>query len=230
MQELYYLCPMNALKACIFDLDGVIVDTAHFHFLAWKRLTDELDIPFTTEDNEHLKGVSRVDSLHFLLRLAGKTLTPEAFEDALKRKNEWFLAHISTMTPADALAGIPAFLAELKSTGMRIALGSASKNARLILERIQLTHYFEVLIDGNQIEKAKPAPDVFLKGAEGLQLACHDCLVFEDGIAGIEAAHHAQMKAIGIGRQDVLHMADYVMPDFQGFTVGKLQDIWREMH
>lgn len=220
---------MNVLKACIFDLDGVIVDTAHFHFLAWKRLADELEIPFTPEENEHLKGVSRVDSLLFLLKLGGKTLSAEAFEDALKRKNEWFLAHIAQMTPQDALEGVPEFLAELQKEGIRIALGSASKNARLILDRIKLTHYFEVLIDGNQIEKAKPAPDVFLKGAEGLQLASQACIVFEDGIAGVEAAHHAQMKAIGIGKKEVLHMADFVMADFAGFTVGKLQEIWKNM-
>jgi beta-phosphoglucomutase len=214
------------LKACIFDLDGVIVDTAHFHFLAWKRLADELQIPFTEEDNEHLKGVSRVDSLNFLLKLGSKTLSPEAFEDGLQRKNTWFLEYISQMTPADALVGIPEFLGELQASPLRIALGSASKNARMILDRIGLTHYFEVLIDGNQIAKAKPAPDVFLKGAEGLQILPTECIVFEDGIAGVEAAHNAGMKAIGIGKVENLHMADFVMPDFQGFSVGKLQEIF----
>jgi beta-phosphoglucomutase len=216
----------NTLQACIFDLDGVIVDTAHFHFLAWKRLADELAIPFTEADNEHLKGVSRIDSLQFLLKLGNKTLSENHFQDCLHRKNEWFLAHISQMTPADALEGIPEFLEALKQSPIRIALGSASKNAQLILDRIGLTHYFEVLIDGNQIEKAKPAPDVFLKGAEGLQILPANCVVFEDGIAGIEAAHHAHMKAIGIGSIKNLHMADYVMSDFKGFDLPALQDIW----
>jgi beta-phosphoglucomutase len=217
------------LKACIFDLDGVIVDTAHFHFLAWKRLADELEIPFTEEDNEHLKGVSRIDSLHFLLKLGNKTISPEAFEDALYRKNSWFLDYIAQMTPADILGGISEFLALLQASSHRIALGSASKNARLILDRVGLTHYFEVLIDGNQIAKAKPAPDVFLKGAEGLGLSPTECLVFEDGIAGIEAAHNAGMKAIGIGKPDVLHMARYVVPNLEGMTIEKLENIFETM-
>ncbi len=220
---------MNTLKACIFDLDGVIVDTAHFHYLAWKRLADELSIPFTAEDNEHLKGVSRIDSLNFLLKLGKKALLPAHFEDCLKRKNEWFLASIANMTPADVLVGVREFLEELKHSPIRIALGSASKNAIFILDRVELTHYFEVLIDGNQIKQAKPAPDVFLKGAEGLQTLPAHCLVFEDGIAGIEAAHNAHMKAIGIGQTNVLHMADFVMPDFNGFNLASLQPIWEKV-
>jgi len=220
---------MNPLQACIFDLDGVIVDTAHFHYLSWKAIADELHIPFTIADNEHLKGVSRADSLNFLLKLGDVTLSPEAFEDCMKRKNEQFLTFIAGMTPADALNGIPEFLEELKQSAVRIALGSASKNAVLILDRIGLTHYFEVLIDGNQIKNAKPAPDVFLKGAEGLEILPAYCLVFEDGIAGIEAAHNAGMKAVGIGDKNILNMADAVMPTFEQCTLATIQNIWQSM-
>ena len=217
---------MKPLLACIFDLDGVIVDTAHYHYLSWKRLADELEIPFTLEDNEHLKGVSRADSLRFLLKLGNKTLSTEAFEAGMKRKNEWFLEYIAQMTPEEALEGIPAFLEELKQSPIRIALGSASKNAQMILDRIGLTHYFEVLIDGNQISQAKPAPDVFLQGAASLGLDPAHCLVFEDGIAGLEAAHNAGMKVIGVGDATVLQQADYVIPNFKDFSVGKVTEIF----
>lgn len=213
---------MTHIKACIFDLDGVIVDTARYHFLAWKRLAEELDIPFTEEDNEQLKGVSRVESLKLILQLGDKELSQETFEAALQKKNTWFVEFIHQMTPAHILPGVRRFLDELQTHHIRIALGSASKNAETILSQIQMTDYFEVIMDGNKITKAKPDPEVFLKGAEALGVRAEDCVVFEDAVKGIEAAQKGGMYAIGVGDEKILHKADFVIQNFEKMHLERL--------
>jgi beta-phosphoglucomutase len=210
------------IKACLFDLDGVVVDTAHFHFLAWKNLSEKLGFDFTEHDNERLKGVSRMDSLAILLEIGKVNLTgPEKIRYA-EEKNQLYLQYIRNMTPDDVLPGVKTFLSELKESGILLGIGSASKNARTILERVGLMAVFDVIVDGNLISQAKPHPEVFSLGAEMLQVDPSQCIVFEDAIAGIQAAHNAGMKCIGVGAAAVLHEADLVIPGFRDL---RLSDI-----
>lgn len=216
------------IEACLFDLDGVVVDTAKYHFIAWKALAKELGFEFSIEDNERLKGVSRMQSLEILLEIGGKQFSePEKLEMAGK-KNTLYVSFIEKMTPEEILPGVKNFLQELKNAGIKIALGSASKNAPMILEHIQLTEMFDAIVDGNSITEAKPNPEVFLKGAEKLKVLPENCVVFEDAIAGIEAAQNAGMFSIGIGEQETLGFADLVIPGFDGFTLEKLLNILKQ--
>lgn len=210
------------IEACIFDLDGVVVDTAKYHFIAWRALADELGFEFTPEDNERLKGVSRMQSLEILLEIGGLQFTDQEKEEMAARKNALYVSYIEKMTPEEILPGVELFLQELRKNKIKIALGSASKNAPMILERIGLTALFDSVIDGNSITEAKPNPEVFLKGAESLGVKPEHCVVFEDAIAGIEAARNAGMRCVGIGQPDTLGMADLVIPGFQDFTVAGL--------
>lgn len=213
---------MNSVKACIFDLDGVIVDTARYHYIAWKQLADELGFEFTEEHNELLKGVSRMRSLDILLEI-GKIEKSESEKQALAaEKNERYVAFIKKMTPDEILPGVEHFLQGLKEKEIKIALGSASKNAPVILEKIGLLHLFDEVVDGNHVSKAKPDPEVFLKGAEKLKVNPSDCIVFEDAMAGIEAAKAGRMKCVGIGDANVLANADLVIPGFINFSVENL--------
>ncbi len=205
--------------ACIFDLDGVIVDTAKYHYLAWKRLANSLGFDFTEHDNEQLKGVSRIESLKLILRLGDRQLDAEEFEAALVHKNAWYLEYIKQIGPEEILPGAAAFLNSARAQGMKVALGSASKNAVLILERIQLLDQFDAIVDGNKVSKAKPDPEVFLKAAEELGVAASDCIVFEDAVAGVLAARHAGMKVVGIGAANVLDQAHFVLPNFAGLSI-----------
>jgi len=189
------------IKGMIFDLDGVLVTTDTYHYEAWKRLADELNIPFTIEDNERLKGVSRMASLEIILSLGQKTYTEEEKNTFAKRKNDWYVASIKEMNKDAILPGAENFLKAVQAKGLKIALGSASKNAPTILERLNLTHYFDAIIDGNSVSKAKPDPEVFLKGAEALELSPEECIVFEDAKAGVEAANAGGMTAIAIGKE-----------------------------
>ena len=199
------------IKGFLFDLDGVIVDTAKYHFLAWKRLADELSIPFTENDNERLKGVSRMRSLDILLEIGGMNLSEKKKEELATKKNAWYVNYITKMTPNEILPGALEFIQQAKEQDIKIALGSASKNAMTILERLKITNYFDAIISGNEVSKAKPDPEVFLKGAEAVGLPPEACLVFEDAEAGVEAAINAHMKCVGIGSQDVLGAADKVV-------------------
>lgn len=203
-------------KACIFDLDGVIVDTAKYHYLAWKRLADSLGIQFNEQDNEQLKGVSRIESLNWILRHGGKQIDSTEFEKSLEIKNTWYLEYIQEIGPEEILPGVKEFLISVQQKKIRIALGSASKNALLILEKIQLLNYFEAIIDGNKVSKAKPDPEVFLNAAAELRVDPTECIVFEDALAGVHAAKMANMSVIGIGDEKVLHEANFVMPNFIG--------------
>ncbi len=204
------------IKACIFDLDGVIVDTAKYHFIAWKELANQLGIDFTETDNERLKGVSRMRSLDIILEIGNVTLTDEEKQRYAAEKNELYRSYILKMDASEILPGVLDFLGQLDSNNIPFALGSASKNALTILDRLKLTERFVTIVDGTSVTKAKPDPEVFLKGAEGLQVAPSACLVFEDASAGIEAAHNAGMKAVGVGDPSVLGHADVVIPGFEG--------------
>ncbi len=197
----------------IFDLDGVIVDTAKYHFLAWKRVADTLGFEFTEEHNELLKGVSRVRSLEILLNIGTVALSEIEKRNALIRKNEDYLGYIRNMSADEILPGVLDFLNELDSKGIKYALGSASKNAPLILKQVGLYNRFEAIVDGNDVSKAKPDPEVFLIGAKKLNLAPKTCIVFEDAIAGIEAANRAHMISIGIGDKDTLNSANFNFND-----------------
>lgn len=212
------------MKACLFDLDGVIVDTAIYHFKAWRRLANELGFDFTEHQNEQLKGVSRMESLELILQWGGVTLSDEEKQHWAARKNEWYLAYVNQMTPQEVLPGVRDFLDSLRKAGIGIALGSASKNARLILERIDMLDAFDAVIDGTHTTKSKPDPEVFLLGAQALHQNPADCVVFEDAVAGIEAAHRGGMKAVGVGSPEVLTEADVVITAFTETSLTKLSD------
>lgn len=198
----------------IFDLDGVIVDTAGYHYLAWKKLADELGIEFNEEDNEQFKGVSRKRCLEILLEMGNIEVGKEQFEIWLKEKNEDYLSYIGNMDESEILPDVPKVLNYLKERQVPMALGSASKNASPILEKVKLMPYFKTIVDGNAVSKAKPDPEVFLIAAKALGIAPEHCIVFEDALAGIEAANNAGMISVGIGDPEVLTGAKYNFRDF----------------
>lgn len=223
----HYLYPLSNLikmeetpiALCIFDLDGVIVDTAKYHFVAWKQLAAEFGYELTEEKNEHLKGVSRLQSLNLILEWAGVSRTEKEKTALAARKNDWYVALIEHLTPADALPGVVDFIHDLKKAGIKIALGSASKNARLILDSLQLTDAFDAIVDGTMTQKGKPDPEVFLLGAQLANIPAKKSLVFEDAAKGIDAAKAAHMYNIGVGNEDQLGHADFVIPGFEHFTL-----------
>jgi len=209
-------------KGFIFDLDGVLVDTAKYHFLAWKRLASELEIDFTEDDNERLKGVSRMASLDIILELGNKSLSEEEKMDLATRKNEWYVDYITKMDATEILPGALEFLKMLKEKGFKCALGSASKNAGLILKKTGMTEYFDTIVDGTHVSKAKPDPEVFTLGAKNMSLSYEECVVFEDSVAGLQAAKAAGMVAVGIGESSVLTEADMVVKDLSEFNLNML--------
>jgi len=211
------------IKACLFDLDGVVVDTARYHYKAWKKIADEIGFDFSEHDNERLKGVSRMESLDILLELGKIQADPILKEELATRKNSLYVSYISSMTPDEILPGVISFLDELHNAGILIALGSASKNARSILDKINLAQKFDAVIDGNKVSKAKPDPEVFLNGAAELGIRPQDCLVFEDAQAGIDAARNGEMYVIGIGHPDNLKNADHVIPGFKNMNLDLLK-------
>jgi beta-phosphoglucomutase len=201
-------------KAFIFDLDGVIVDTARYHFLAWQKLAQELGIEFTPEHNEELKGVSRVRSLDIILELGKVTASQEDKNRWLIQKNEDYLAYLVNIDQSEVLPGVLPILQFLKETNQPIALGSASKNARPILEKTGIIHYFDAIVDGNDVTNAKPDPEVFLQAAKLLGANPENAIVFEDSVAGVQAANIANMTSVGIGEETILHEAKYIFKDF----------------
>lgn len=214
---------MISTKACIFDLDGVIVDTAIYHYKAWRRLANSLGFDFTSAQNEELKGISRIDSLKLILAWGSISKTDEEMERLATQKNDWYVAMIKEMTPEQILPRAKEFLEEVKANNYLIALGSASKNAELILTQIGLTAYFDVLIDGNKVTKSKPDPEVFLVAAKELKVKPEECVVFEDAIAGVQAAKNGKMKVVGIGDRELLRMADMVIGGLDEMTIEKLR-------
>ncbi len=212
-------------KGFIFDLDGVIVDTAKYHYLAWKRLAKSLGIDFTEEDNEQLKGVSRVRSLEKILSWGKKTITEDEFMKLMAIKNDDYLTYINKMDRSELLPDVFETLEFLKTNKQPVALGSASKNARQILKKVNVKHMFDAIVDGNDVSKAKPDPEVFLNAAKLLNQDPEDCIVFEDSVAGIQAANAAKMVSIGIGSKEVLHEADYVFKDFTEIEIEFLNQL-----
>jgi beta-phosphoglucomutase len=199
---------IREMQAAIFDLDGVIVDTAKYHYLAWKRLARENGFDFTERDNERLKGVSRMRSLEILLEIGGLHLDEPARLRLARQKNEWYVDYISQITPAELLPGAREYLKALRERGVKTALGSASRNAPLILERLDIAPLFDVIVDAGKVEKAKPDPEVFLTAARELGILPENCVVFEDAEAGIEAARRAGMGSVGVGNPVTLSQAD----------------------
>ncbi len=196
------------IRAFIFDLDGVLVDTAKYHFKAWQRLANTLGIDFTEDENEQLKGVSRKESLEKILEWGGKSLPEAKFNELMAKKNDWYLELMQNMDEDETLEGVRTFLEECQSLQLKIALGSASKNAQAILEKTKLTSFFEAIIDGTKTSKSKPDPQVFLMGAEALDVLPENTVVFEDSIAGVEAAKRGGFKSVGVGSENVLKGAD----------------------
>lgn len=213
---------MNNIKGAIFDLDGVIVDTAKYHYLAWKRLAGELGFEFTEKDNERLKGVSRIRSLEILLEVGGRNPTDVEKQSMAERKNNWYVEYIKKMDESELLKGAREYILMLRKEGVKTSLGSASKNAPVILENLKIKDLFDAVIDGNRVSKAKPDPEVFLLGARELGLRPEDCVVFEDAEAGVEAAKRAGMKVVGIGKKELLQDADYVIDGLYELVKGKV--------
>jgi beta-phosphoglucomutase len=203
--------PSVLISACIFDLDGVIVDTARYHYLAWSRLAKELNIPFNEQDNEQLKGVSRMKSLDILLSLDGRKAGAEEKERMATLKNKWFVEYISGMDRSEIFPGVDSLLKELKSNGIRVALASSSKNAPQVVQILGITKAFEVTIDGTMVKHAKPDPEIFLLAAQELNVSPANCVVIEDAAAGVDAAHAAGMKCIGVGSAQLLKAAELVV-------------------
>jgi beta-phosphoglucomutase len=209
----------------IFDLDGVIVDTAGYHYLAWKKLADQLGIEFDEEQNEKFKGVSRKRCLEILLELGKLEVSQEQFEAWLVKKNEDYLSYIDKMDTSEILPDVTKVLDYLKAREIPMALGSASKNAKPILEKVQLLRYFTTVVDGNEVSKAKPDPEVFLIAARNLGVDAGSCVVFEDAVAGVEAARRAGMTSVGIGDREILGAADYTFNDFTEIDLEFIKDL-----
>jgi beta-phosphoglucomutase len=187
------------IKAVIFDLDGVIVSTDEFHYLGWQKLADEEGIAFNRTINERLRGVSRLESLEIILEKAEKQYHEEEKKAMADRKNRYYRELLNTLSPADILPGAMELVIRLKSAGIKVAIGSSSKNTPFILEKIGLAETFDAVSDGNQIKKSKPDPEVFLLAAAKMQISPEYCLVVEDADAGVEAALNAGMKCLAVG-------------------------------
>jgi len=210
------------IKAFIFDLDGVIVDTAKYHYLAWCELAERLGFNFSEADNEKLKGISRQESLNILLNIGQLSFDEEYKKVLADRKNERYLSYVKEMSPTEILPGVLEFLKEAKSKGIKIALGSASKNAMIILERLNLTNLFDAIIDGTKVSNAKPDPEVFLNAAKSIGVNPEQCVVFEDADAGVCAAKNAGMYCVGIGARYILGKANVVIPGFSNTSINQI--------
>jgi beta-phosphoglucomutase len=212
-------------KACIFDLDGVIVDTAKFHFIAWRNLANSLGFDFTEKDNEKLKGVSRVDSLNLILEWGGMNFSEKIKTDLTFQKNEDYLTYIKQMDESEILPNVVGILEEIKKNpNYKIGLGSASKNAKLILDQVGLTKYFDFIVDGSMVTHGKPHPEGFLLAAAEMDVLPKNCIVFEDAPKGVEAALAAEMLVVGIGSEDGLGDAHLVMPDFSKTNFAEIEE------
>lgn len=210
------------ILGAIFDLDGVLVDTAKYHYTAWKQLATELNIPFSLEDNERLKGVSRVESLNILLSLGETHYSQEEKNRFIKKKNQTYLNLIERMSSEEILIGVNETLIHLKRAGIKLAVGSASKNAQTILKTTKLLDYFDEVVDGNDVKTAKPDPEVFLLAAKRILIEPSKCIVFEDSRAGCLAAKAANMYCIGMGSKLKLPEADIVLENLVRFDINKI--------
>lgn len=209
------------VRGFIFDLDGVLTDTAEYHFQAWLRLAQEIGVPFTREDNEQLRGVSRRQSLDLLLK--GKAYPEAQKQEWMDRKNRYYVDSLTNITPNDLLPGVRALFDELHATGIKIALGSASKNAQEVVRRLEISDDLDAIADGASVIRPKPAPDLFVYAAGMLRIPVEQCLVIEDAEAGIEAAKAAGMFAIGLGPMERVGKADLVYPDLAHVTLNDIR-------
>jgi beta-phosphoglucomutase len=198
------------IKGFIFDLDGVLTDTAEYHYRGWKRLADELDIPFTREDNEELRGIPRRESLMLILR--GRQYPEEQILQMMERKNRYYLEFIHDITPRDLLPGARELLEEIHTAGLKSALGSASKNAPEVVQRLGIADLLDAISHGDSVERQKPAPDLFLHAAAQLGLKPAECVVVEDATSGIEAARAGGFRSVGLGPRERVGKADISLP------------------
>lgn len=203
-------------KAFLFDLDGVLTDTSEFHFLAWQRLAHEEGFTFTRQDNEALRGVSRRGSLDLLLK--GRMVSESQAEEMMDRKNRYYLELVDRMTPENLLPGAKEILVELGRLGIKRVIVSSSKNAPLVIDRLELEPFIDGVVDGNAPARSKPYPDLFLLGAGKFGFPPKECLVVEDAAAGVEAAHAAGMKALGLGPEARVGEAEVVLPSLEGYS------------
>ncbi len=201
-------------KGFIFDLDGVIVDTAKYHYQCWQKIAEHAGVKFSLEENEELKGVGRVQSLEWILKKTSKKFSQKQKDIWLEEKNQHYVSLIKDMTRKELLPGVLAVMEKIRDTGHRMALGSASKNAKLILDILRLTSSFDVIVDGKSVQHTKPNPEGFLLAAELMRIPPENCVVFEDAIAGVQAANAAGMLSIGIGKQKYLHEAIHCFESF----------------
>jgi beta-phosphoglucomutase len=213
------------IKACIFDLDGVIVDTAHYHFLAWKRLADELGFELTVADNERLKGVSRMESLDIVLEVGAITVSEHNKLILADKKNSWFVDYVERMAPEEIFPGVKELILELRSAGIKVALASSSKNAKTVIQLLQIQNEFDAIVDGTMVVNSKPHPEIFLLAALKLGVKPEECLVFEDAEAGVEAALAAGMKCVGVGSPVQLKAAHKIISKTGEFKVLELTNL-----
>ena len=211
----------SPIKGFIFDLDGVITDTAEYHFRGWKRLAEEEGLAFTRDDNEQLRGIPRRESL--LLILKDREYSEDKILEMMERKNNYYLEFIREISPRDLLPGTKELLEEIRAAGLKNALGSASKNATEVLDRLGIRLLFDAIADGHSVERQKPAPDLFLHAAKQLNLPPVECVVVEDAAAGIEGAIHGGFRSIGLGPWERVGKAEAVFPSLAGIH---LKDIW----
>ncbi|HEX8040274.1 MAG TPA: beta-phosphoglucomutase [Chryseosolibacter sp.] len=218
------------IKGCIFDLDGVIVDTAHYHYLAWKRLANELGHDLTEKENEQLKGVSRTRSLEIILERAGISLNDEHKEILADKKNKWFNEYVLQMEPEEIFPGVISLIHDMRAHGIRVGLASSSRNARTVVRLLQIQNEFDAIVDGSMIVHTKPHPEIFLMTAEKLGVAPANCVVVEDAEAGVEAALRAGMKCIGIGSRETLGRADMVFPKTSDVRLSTIHELEKVGH
>jgi len=215
------------INGYIFDLDGVIVDTAKYHYEAWNRLAQKFGFSISLEENENLKGVSRMESLDYILSLGKQEIAATEKIKLAELKNQWYVELISDLNKTEILPGAEELLLELKANNIKVSLGSASKNSERILKGLNLIHLFDEIVDGNKTTKSKPHPQVFLMGAEALGLPPEQCVVFEDSVKGVQAANIGGFASIGVGVETVLHEADVVIPSLAGLTISKVNALLR---
>tara|TARA_B100000401_G_C52763658_1_gene699552 strand:+ start:409 stop:1056 length:648 start_codon:yes stop_codon:yes gene_type:complete len=207
------------IKGLIFDLDGVIVDTAHYHYLSWKEISRDLNIDFTIKDNENLKGVSRIDSLNYILKLGSLSFNTEEKNNLLDKKNNIYKHSISSLGKKNILKGVEKILLKAKEKKMLLAVGSSSKNAKMIVEKLNLTHLFQAVVDGTMVKKTKPDPEVFLKAAKKMNLKSSECIVFEDAESGVIAAKKGGFHVVSVGNTNIRNIGDLYVESLEDFNL-----------
>ena len=214
---------MSKIRGLIFDLDGVIVSTEKKHYDAWKNIADQLSIFFDEKTNENLKGLSRIDSLKFLLKLGDRKISEKEFKNYLLLKNEIYLKSIENINSNDLLFGVLDFITKMHSENYKLAIGSSSKNAKFIVKKTNLYKYFTSIIDGNSVSKPKPHPEVFLNAAMEIKLNPNECIVFEDAISGVNAAQKGNFNVIGVGNIELKDKCDFFINNFKEFDLRKYE-------